>query len=617
MTAMTDAEAARLRLLQALELLDTPAEAVFDRITRLLSKALDVPIALVTLVDAERQWFKSAVGLTIRETPREIAFCAHAIEGSGMLVVPDARQDPRFAENPLVCSAPNIRFYAGVPLRTRSGHALGTLCAIDDRPRQLDPQQREILEDLAALVTRELQAREAAIMSRTQIEQADLAIARTEARFQTVFECVGAGIAIVAPDGHWLRVNSAMARILGYTQQELSSLTFQDVTVPEDLAGDLALLERLVAGEIDRYELEKRYRRKDGETTWAHLTVTKHCDEHGRLDYFLAVVEQIDERKAAETELASLNQALEERVNTRTLDLRKREAELAAVLEYTKDAYVCTDEHGVITAWNRQAELTFGWQRQEAIGQFMHDLLVPEDMRAMHQLGMQRYLDTGEARVLNQRIELPALRKDGQTIPVEVHISALPVDGKVHFNAFLHEISERKRREEQRQREALQDALTGLPNRRAMLETLPVSVARAVESRQVLALLFVDLDGFKQVNDSFGHDAGDALLREVASRLRGGLRASDSVFRLAGDEFTVLLEQIGHPDNAVKVTQKLLASIDAPIFVQGHALAVQASIGLALLDPAAPCTAEQLIKQADHAMYEAKRAGRNGYRVAS
>lgn len=615
---MTDAaEASRILQLHALGLLDSPPEPVFDRVTRLLARSLDVPIALVSLVDAHRQWFKSSVGVSVQETPREIAFCDHAIRGRDTLVVEDARQDPRFAGNPLVTGAPNIRFYAGVPLCTRSGHALGTLCAIDDRPRQLSAEQRLILEDLAQILASEIQMREAALLGRAGAEQADRALGRSEARFQAVFEGVGSGLAIVAPDGRWLSVNRAMAAILGYSREELAHLTFQDVTVPEDLDADLALLEQLVAGQIDRYELEKRYLRKDGRAIWAHLTVTKHLDAQGRLDYFLAVVEDIDQRKAAEQALGTLTQELEDRVSQRTLDLRKREAELAAVLEYTDDAYVCTDDRGTITAWNRKAEDTFGWTRAEALGAAMHEMIIPPELRAAHQAGMARFQATGEAKVLNRRIELPALCKDGRVIPVEVHISAVPVEGRMLFNAFLHEISARKREEERREAEALLDPLTGLPNRRALLERLPPAVARVTDSGAGLALMFLDLDGFKPVNDAYGHDIGDRLLQDIAQRLRGVLRAGDAVFRLAGDEFTVLLEGLDTPSSAEAVARKLLVAVNQPVAIEAHRVTVAASIGLALCLPGDPRGPEQLLKDADQAMYAAKKAGRNRFHLAA
>ena len=191
-------EVQRLNVLHALNLLDTPAEAVFDRITRLAAQVLNVPIALVSLVDADRQWFKSCAGLDAVETPREVAFCAHAIMQAAPLIVADATQDVRFSANPLVTGDPNIRFYAGVPLRSAGGLAIGTLCAIDSKPRQFSADETNILIDLAALVSKEVQLREAMILSHTHSKQA---IEAVEARFRTVFERAGVGIALVAPDG--------------------------------------------------------------------------------------------------------------------------------------------------------------------------------------------------------------------------------------------------------------------------------------------------------------------------------------------------------------------------------------------------------------------------------
>lgn len=150
-------EQARLVALRSYGILDTPPEERFDRITRLVSRLLEVPLALVSLVDEDRQWFKSRCGLDATETPREVAFCAHAILGEGALVVEDASRDPRFAANPLVTGELGIRFYAGQPLITSGGFRLGTLCAIDTRPRSLPRAQRELLSDLAQLVMDELE----------------------------------------------------------------------------------------------------------------------------------------------------------------------------------------------------------------------------------------------------------------------------------------------------------------------------------------------------------------------------------------------------------------------------------------------------------------------------
>lgn len=155
-------EHARLAKLRAYDILDTPPERAFERITQIAASVLETPIALVSLIDSSRQWFKSRVGLDVAETPRDLAFCAHAIMEPGVMVVEDARLDARFASNPLVVGDPNIRFYAGAPLRTPDGFNLGTLCTIDRVPRQATPAQTRLLEDLAGLVIDELELRLAA-----------------------------------------------------------------------------------------------------------------------------------------------------------------------------------------------------------------------------------------------------------------------------------------------------------------------------------------------------------------------------------------------------------------------------------------------------------------------
>ncbi len=152
-------ELERLRALESYEILDTPADEVFDKITRLACTIFNVPIALVSLVDKERQWFKSRQGLSACETPREMAFCTHAILDSKVYVISDAAIDPLFLDNPLVTGDPNIRFYAGAPLIAPSGQKLGTLCIIDREPRSLTDEQKSMLQDLASLVMDELELR--------------------------------------------------------------------------------------------------------------------------------------------------------------------------------------------------------------------------------------------------------------------------------------------------------------------------------------------------------------------------------------------------------------------------------------------------------------------------
>jgi len=157
-------ETKRLESLKSLKILDTQSEERFDRVTRMASRVFDVPIALVSLVDENRQWFKSCLGLSASETDRDISFCGHAILGDEIFIIPDAALDERFADNPLVVNEPKIRFYAGCPLRLFDGSKLGTLCIIDEKPRTLSSEDIVILKDLASMVEQELSAVQLATM---------------------------------------------------------------------------------------------------------------------------------------------------------------------------------------------------------------------------------------------------------------------------------------------------------------------------------------------------------------------------------------------------------------------------------------------------------------------
>jgi diguanylate cyclase (GGDEF)-like protein/PAS domain S-box-containing protein len=631
-------ESDRIKLLHTLELLDTDPEPVFDRITRTLARSLDMPMAILSLIDVDRQWFKSRVGIEATSTPRDIAFCNYTIQGRDMLVVQDTRKDPRFSNNVLVTGDEHLRFYAGVPLRSMDGHAIATLCVVDRTPRQLSEHQLQILQDLADMATRELQIREAAVRSRRQLEDSDARVKASEARFQTIFERAGVGIALVAPDGRWLRVNDALCEIAGYSSDQMLSLRFQDLTHPDDIDSTLIMLNQLTNDEIDRYQLEKRYIRSDGQAIWVNLFVTKHLACSGELDYFIGIVEDIHARKVAESELQALRADLEHQVAARTRDLRsvnrtlsntmleqieaknalqKREAELSAVIENAGDAYVSTDESGHIRSWNKQAEEVFGWSQEEAQGQVVEQLLVPPSHRELYRERVRERLIANDGKISALRLELLAQRKQGDTVPVELRISTVDTPDQKIFCAFLHDISDRKREQLRREQEALHDVLTGLPNRRAMYERLPAAQARSQRHGLGTALLFIDLDGFKQVNDRLGHDAGDSLLCEIAARLRRNVRLSDGVFRLAGDEFTVLLEDInGGCESALRTGEKLLASINAPILLEEGEATVGASIGLVCCLAKDPRTPEEWVKAADTAMYEAKRAGKGRIVVA-
>ncbi|OON63517.1 hypothetical protein B0920_09175 [Massilia sp. KIM] len=350
-------ELSRLAALEALGVLDTPPEARFDRFTRLAARTFGVPIALVSLVDGQRQWVKSRCGIELSETPRSIAFCAHVVAEGEMLVLADTAADPRFASNPLVTGEAQLRFYAGQPLFSE-GQAVGTLCILDHVARDFGEHERQCLRDLASLV------------------EAELVHGRVEA-----------------------------ARVSA--EQALKALNA---------------------------ELEQRILARTAELE----------------DKVSELSREIAQREAAEA------------------TLRQAESWNQSIVAGSYSGFVGVGEDGRITEWNASAERIFGWTRAQAIGARMADLIIPPDLRAAHEAGMRRFLETGEAKVLDRKIELPALTASGRQITVEMTIGAYQWQGRRCFGAFLNDISERIRT--QHQLEEKQELLD------AVLESIDVAV---------------------------------------------------------------------------------------------------------------------------------------------
>lgn len=350
-------ETARLEALQALAVLDTPSEERFDRLTRLASRCLATPISLVSLVDEKRQWFKSRCGLDVQETSRSLAFCSHAVAAGDMLVIEDATLDPRFAQNALVTGEPNIRFYAGQPVYS-DGQPVGTLCVIDRVPRKFTQDERACLIDLALLVEKEL------------------VLAKVEA-----------------------------ARLLA--EHALKALN-------SELEARIAVRTADLEDKVTELSLE------------------------------------IARREAVE-------QAL-----------RQSEEWNRTIVASSYSGFVAADQDGNIVEWNNSAERIFGWTRDQAIGLSLAELIVPTSLRDAHSQGMKRYLETGDGPVINKSIELPALTACGRQITVEMTISTYHWRGQQCFGAFINDISERIRT--QQQLEEKQELLN------AVLESIDVAV---------------------------------------------------------------------------------------------------------------------------------------------
>lgn len=294
-------------------------------------------------------------------------------------------------------------------------------------------------------------------------------------------------------------------------------------------------------------------------------------------------------------------------------DLEKSQNQLRSIIHNAMDGIITINESGEIQGFNPAAEEIFGYSQQEAIGMNL-SMLMPEPDQSAHGVHLDRYLQTGQSRILGVRgREVMAVRKSGEEFPMELSVSEMVLGGHRYFIGILRDITERKRAEKKIAHLAHYDYLTDLPNRAMLLDVLNHSIALAKRNKNKAAVLFLDLDGFKGINDTLGHDAGDLLLKGVSARLKKTIRDSDTVARVGGDEFIVVLDSIGTDENAVQVANKIIAVLSKAFDLKGQACHVGASIGISLF-PEDSDNPVKLVKRADEAMYLAKQSGKSTYR---
>ncbi|MBD1835717.1 EAL domain-containing protein [Cyanobacteria bacterium FACHB-472] len=477
-----ECETARLEALYQYQILDTAPEPEFDDLTQLAAYICNTPTALVSLVDYNRQWFKSRVGLTASETHRDLAFCAHAIVESDPFIIENAALDQRFATNSLVIGEPHIRFYAGFPLVTPTGYRIGTLCVIDYVPRRLSTEQIKILQVLSRQVMSQLELR------RSYAETED-----------------------------------AIARDLN-----------------------------------NRRQSEK--------------TVQKSLKE-----------------------LADIKSSLDQ-------------SSIVAI----------TNSQGIITYVNDKFCKISQYSRDELIGQNHYVVNSGYHPKAFFQQ-MWKTIAQGQT----WRGEIKNRAKDGTLYWVDTTIVPfLDHDGKPYqYIAIRNDITERKQLEErlrqQSERErhqASHDRLTELPNRLLFDERLTLALDYVHQQGEMLAVMFLDLDRFKSINDTLGHAIGDQLLQQAARRIEICLKQSDMLARWGGDEFTLILPYIHSAEDITEIAQRILKVLEAPFVFSQQELHITASIGIALA-PYDGKDAETLLKNADIAMYQAKQRGRNSFQL--
>lgn len=578
-------ERERLEALRRYAILDTADEASFDRITQIAARLFDVPMALVSLVDSERQWFKSCIGVDMRETSRDIAFCAYALFTPEPMVVPNAPEDPRFAKNPLVTGPPGIRFYAGAPLLTSDGFALGTLCVIDVKPRQPTKAQLDSLRDLAAVVVEMLEHR---------ID------ARSRLMFEKVSELSPDMIYVFDPKlGRNVYANREVEAVLGYDPRDAGQGLLQRMMHPDDLPKMREHFRALKSlKDDDKREQVTRIRDASGRWRWMlSREAIFERDEAGAVRAVIGIATDITDLKEAEDTLRMSEEAQRERARI-----------LQGVFDGAGEGIAVADETGRFTVFNAAAQRLLGsmpdrpGRHQAHYGIFTSDgskVFDPMELPMVRALAGETSDDV-EMLVRNENYpDGVSLKVTGRPLLDERKVVR---GGVVTFS----DITQLKKAQEKLASLAVTDELTGLPNVRALRERLATLVAEAGRGRK-FALVLGDVDFFKKVNDTHGHQVGDQVLQAVAKALKSNVRKTDLAARYGGEEFCVLLTDVDE-SLAVTLADKLrlaVSAISEPLEVTcSFGVSGNVKNGMAL-------DGETLLRLADEALYRAKREGRN------
>jgi diguanylate cyclase (GGDEF)-like protein/PAS domain S-box-containing protein len=416
-------------------------------------------------------------------------------------------------------------------------------------------------------------------------------IEESGALFRAVFDNAAVGIAQVAPHGAFLQINQYFCDMLGYTRDEIldQGFSYQRLTPAEDLATDTLHVARMLRGELAHYRVEKRYIHKSGRLVWASLSSHLLRDAQGAPLYFISAVQDITDKKHAEERLQLA----------------------ASVFSHSREAIMITDPDGNIMEVNDAFSRITGYTREEAIGQTPRILKSgrqsPDYYVAMWQ-GLQRD-GHWHSEVWNRR-------KNGQVYAELQTISAVnDAKGQLSYYVSLFtDITPMMEHNKQLEHIAHFDALTELPNRVLLADRLQQAIAQCQRRSQFVAVAYLDLDGFKAINDSHGHDVGDQLLIALAGRMKSTLRDGDTLARIGGDEFAAVLVDLGSVNECEPVLRRLLQVASEKIPVGDKLVQVSASIGVTVypLDGSDP---DLLMRHADQAMYQAKQSGKNRFQL--
>lgn len=599
MARIPENEPERLAALASYRVLDTAPEQEYDDLARLASFICGTPMALVSLVDESRQWFKAKVGVKEDQSSRDVAFCAHTILETTPFVVPDATHDARFRDNPFVTGNFNLRFYAGVPLTDDAGLAMGSLCVLDTKPRELSQAQIEALEAIGRQVVSLLVGRRRLV---------ELEAARAEARFESArfgaFIDNGPSLAFMKnAAGAYVFANRALCEGLGRAPRAMMGLTDKDLfpSVAESLrAQDLDVIEKgesLVFDEVvPGADGERRFY-----TSYKFPVVGADGER-----FVGGVAFDVTVSRRAEIELA------------------ESEAKFRTTLDRLAEGVLLVDPaSGRVQAANAAIESLLGHPREAMHALSIEAVFAPPNGHPVDDLAAIRSAVAATSRYDGGKRDLVAA--DGGRIPVDVRITAVPGRGQGLWAVILRDVRNElaherellaKQTELEEANERLRvlsatDGMTGILNWAALKERLAIELDRANRYARPLAFVILDIDHFKGYNDTFGHPAGDEVIQKVAEIFRASVRASDIVARYGGEEFAAVLPDTD-ASGAYELAERLRARIAAAPW---QLRAVTVSVGVASRSEAMR-EAAAIVAAADGALYRSKRGGRNRVTVA-
>ncbi|GAB1542667.1 hypothetical protein NUACC21_53410 [Scytonema sp. NUACC21] len=396
MSSLLKNEAARLKVLHHYQILDTSPEEAFDDLAFLAAQVCATPISLINFIDTNRQWFKAKVGLDVEVMPVDLGFCSYCVEQRDIVVIPDTWADRRFACNPVVTSAPYVRFYAGVPLISPEGEVIGTLCVIDRTPRQMKSEQVESLKAISRLIMRQLELRrnltEVASI-KNDYKQAQEALRQSESVLSSFFDSAPMMMGIVELANNEIlhtSNNAATAKFFGITPAEMRNRLARDMGMSQKYVGDWINYYRQAERTQSPVTFEYPHETADGDR-WLKATVSAIVEDYGKCQRFAYIVEDITIRKQAEQKIR----------------------EQAALLDIATDAIVVRDLKNKILLWNKSAEKLYGWDAKEALGKNADEILYNEPI-TQHLEIYKNILEHG-----SWQGELQKITKSGKEILVE------------------------------------------------------------------------------------------------------------------------------------------------------------------------------------------------------